>query len=66
MISKCIEKLGWPLKCRFCDEHPETIDHLVSGCTILVAIEYKTQHDNVGQYLHCKIYNLYMKETARN
>ena len=37
---------------RFCADKVETIDHLVSGCSILTPEEYKTRHDRVGQYLH--------------
>lgn len=39
-------------KCRFCDKYQETIDHLISGCSILAPNEYKNRHDRVGQYLH--------------
>ena len=44
-------------KCKFCDERMVTIDHLVSGCSILTPGEYKNRHDRVGQYLHWKICN---------
>ena len=35
-----ILKNGADPKCRFCDQHTETIDHLVSGCTVLAPTEY--------------------------
>ena len=44
-------------KCRFCNTSTETIDHLISGCTILVLIEYTNIHNRVGQYIHWKISN---------
>ena len=37
-------------KCRFCDEKFETVDHLVSGCSVLAPKECKSHHDRVGQY----------------
>ena len=42
-------------KSRFCEDKVETIDHLVSGCSILTPNEYKNRHDRVGLYLHWKI-----------
>jgi len=53
-------------KCRFCDEKLETIDHLVSGCSILTPNEYKNRHDRVGQYLHWKIFRHYSISTPSN
>ena len=43
---------GTDLKCRFCGEKVETIDHLISECSVLTPGEYKKRHDRVGQYLH--------------
>ena len=48
-------------KCRFCDKSVETIDHLVSGCSVLAPSEYVQRHDRVGQYLHwgiCREYQI--------
>ena len=39
-------------KCRVCDKHTETIDHLVSGCPMLAPTEYLNRHDRLGQYIH--------------
>ena len=39
-------------KCRVCDKHTETIDHLVPGCSILAPTEYLNRHDRLGQYNH--------------
>jgi ribonuclease HIII len=44
-------------KCRLCKQH-ETIDHLISGCSILAKNEYLMRHDKVGAHLHysiCKV-----------
>ena len=61
-----IVKNGADPKCRFCDQYTETIDHLVSGCSILTPTEYKARHDRVGQYLHWKILNFYKIKTEIN
>ena len=53
-------------KCRFCDEKIESIDHLVSGCSLLTPNEYKNRHDSVGQYLHWKICKEYSIDTNPN
>ena len=50
-----IVKYGTDPKCRFCDQYDQTIEHLVSECSILTPTEYKNRHDRVGQYLHWKI-----------
>jgi hypothetical protein len=34
-------------KCWLCKQHEETIDHLTSGCSILVKNEYLMRHDEV-------------------
>ena len=57
---------GKEAKCRFCADKVETIDHLVSGCSILTPRGYKTRHDRVGQYLHWKIFNHFLLDTTKN
>jgi hypothetical protein len=42
-------------KCRLCKQHEETIDHLTSGCPILVKNEYLMRHDKVCTHLHYSI-----------
>ena len=49
--------------CRFSNTSTETIDHLISGCTILAPNEYTNRHNRVGQYIHWKICNHYNIET---
>ena len=41
--------------CRLCKEHPETINHIVSGCKCLAANKYLFRHDQIGKYLHWQI-----------
>ena len=33
--------------CRLCGNHPEAVEHLVSGCSKLAGTLYKQRHDNV-------------------
>ena len=47
--------------CRLCGNHPETVEHLVSGCPKLAGTLYKLRHDSVLKYLHwllCQKYSL--------
>ena len=39
-------------KFRVCDKHTETIDHLVSNCSMLAPTEYLNRHDRLGQCIH--------------
>ena len=39
-------------KCWLCKQHEETIDHLTSGCSILVKDEYLMRHDKVFAHLY--------------
>ena len=50
-------------RCRLCNTSTKTVDHLISGCTILAANEYTNRHNLVGQYIHWKICNHYNIET---
>ena len=42
-------------KCQLCKRHEETIDHLASGCTILVKNEYSMRHDKFCANFHYSI-----------
>lgn len=46
-------------KCRLCAERPETIDHLISGCTMLAGNQYTERHDNVAKILHLEIRRIF-------
>ena len=37
--------------CRLCNQYPETIHHILSGCPILAPNKYTERHDNVGKLL---------------
>ena len=39
-------------RCRFCNTSTKTIDHFISGCTILAPNEYTNRHNRVGQSIH--------------
>lgn len=41
--------------CRLCEEYFETIDHLLSDCSILTPKRYKCRHDKIGRYIHWMI-----------
>ena len=50
-------------RCRFCNTSTETIDHLISGCTILAPNEYTNRHNRVGQYIQWEICDHFDIET---
>ena len=50
-------------RCRFCNTTTNTIDHIISGCTILAPNENKNKHNRVGKYMHWKICNHYDIQT---
>lgn len=48
------------VKCRICDRTPETIEHILNGCTILAPNEYMRRHNNVAKIIHqyiCRHYD---------
>lgn len=53
--DKAVLKISQDDKCRICQEHVETIDHIVSACPILAKTEYLKRHDRVCSYLHWQI-----------
>lgn len=44
-------------KCRRCQIHPETIDHITAGCQILAGTEYTLRHNIVAKIIHQEIAN---------
>ena len=42
-------------KCRLCQQHDETIDHIISACPILAKEEYVKWHDKVSAQIHFNI-----------
>ena len=53
-------------KCRFCHTFVESVNHLVSGCQILMADgHYTKRHNNICKYIHwkiCKEFKIDVKE----
>lgn len=42
-------------KCRRCQTHTETIDHIIAGCQILAGTDYTERHNTVAKILHQEI-----------
>jgi hypothetical protein len=42
-------------KCRLCQQFDETIDHIISTCSILAKKQYIKRHDRVRAQLHFNI-----------
>lgn len=59
-----IMKTGEDSTCRYCGQQTETIDHLVSGCSILAKQEYLSRHNKVAQYIHWRVCQHFGLETA--
>jgi hypothetical protein len=54
-------------KCRICGAEGETIEHIISSCTILAQSEYKKRHDIFAKIIHMNLavkFNL-LKNTQR-
>ena len=51
-------------KCQLCKQYEETIDHLTSGCPILVKNEYLMRHDKVCESFHYSICKVLGTETT--
>ena len=41
--------------CRLCGERDETVNHIISECSILAQKEYKNRHDWVGKVIHWEL-----------
>ena len=52
--------------CRLCDEKIETIDHLISGCSVLAKTEYLKRHNKIAQYIHWNVCRFYKLEVSDN
>ena len=51
-IRKNIWKMDCSPLCRLCKQKPETVKHIISGCTCLVGSKYTNRHDKLGTYVH--------------
>ena len=56
---------GADSRCRFWNTSTDTIDHLISGCTILSPNEYISRHNCVGQYVHCMCLSCHVRVSER-
>ena len=68
-IKKHIHKTTDSDTCRMCNTMPETIAHVVSGCTTLAATSYLKRHNSVAKIIHLELakkFNLIeVKETLK-
>ena len=51
--------------CRYCNKEKETVDHLVSGCSLLAIKEYIDRHNRVATYVHWMLCRHYKFETPK-
>jgi len=51
-IQKHVFKTVNDDRCRLCKEAPETVHHIISGCTTMAPTKYLHRHDNVCKYVH--------------
>jgi hypothetical protein len=53
-------------KCRICGTEGETIEHIISSCTVLAQSEYKKRHDIFAKIIHMNlvVFFLYLKEKS--
>ena len=52
-------------KCKVCSQYEETVDHIVSGCEVLVKTEYISRHNKAAAYRHwsiCKDHDIEIKD----
>lgn len=42
-------------KCRLCHTKAETIEHVISACSVLASSEYLKRHDNIAKVVHQEI-----------
>jgi hypothetical protein len=49
-------------KCRICGTEGETIEHIISSCTVLAQSEYKKRHDIFVKIIHMNLAVKFIKE----
>jgi hypothetical protein len=57
-INVTINKLRWDSridKCKICGTEGETIEHIISSCTVLAQSEYKKRHDIFAKIIHMNL-----------
>ena len=45
-------KMNCSSKCRLCKVHDETVNHIISGCTMMAGTKYTARHDKICTYVH--------------
>lgn len=51
--SRCILKLNIPTDlCRVCGQKPETINHIIGGCSVIAPKEYLHRHNSIAKIIH--------------
>ena len=61
MYQAKILKNGTESRCQLCTHSEETIDHMISGCSIIVNTKHLQRHDRVTKFIHwtlCKHYKI--------
>ena len=55
-IKARIDKMQQNSNCKLCGDRDETINHIISECSKLAPIEYKTRLNWLGKVAHWKLY----------
>ena len=51
---------------RICNDKPETIDHLVAGCSELAKSEYLNRHNKIAKFIHWNLRKFYDLKAGMN
>eukprot|EP00957_Ditylum_brightwellii_P169004 12863765-Ditylum_brightwellii.AAC.1 len=54
-IQNMIYKMDVSPLCRLCKKCPETVGHIISGCTPITKKKYTPRHNAVAKYIHWNI-----------
>ena len=49
-------------KCRLCGKESETVEHLIGGCSGLVAGDYKARHNSTAKVIHAAVIRKYFSK----
>ena len=55
VVKANIFHLPVSVNCRLCGSCPETIDHLLTGCSVIAQSWYKARHDAVARMIHWEL-----------
>jgi hypothetical protein len=65
-IKWAIDKSNVDPKCRWCAATNETVQHLVSGCSVLASSEYKARHNKAASIIHWRLCKKYGVDVHKN